>query len=176
MKMLIIHGSARKEGNSSTLANEFAKQAEERYSVETVFLHGKKIHPCTGCKECKDTGMCIYNDDMKLLINQFRDADAVCFASPVYWWGINAQLKAFIDRLYSLDLENFKGKKIFLIVTGEDSLDGIQYRLIKEQFEAICDYTEMQFAGYLPVCADDTNPAKSNEKALHSARKLIQAV
>jgi multimeric flavodoxin WrbA len=113
---------------------------------------------------------------MKLLINQFRDAEAVCFSSPVYWWGINAQLKAFIDRLYSLDLENFKGKKIYLIVTGEDSLDGIQYRLIKEQFEAICDYTEMQFAGYLPVCADDTNPAKSNEKALHSARKLIQAV
>ncbi|AEV30688.1 NADPH-dependent FMN reductase [Sphaerochaeta pleomorpha str. Grapes] len=174
MKMLIVHGSARKDGNSSTLANEFEIEAAQQYSVETIYLHEKKINHCTGCKQCRDLGICVFNDDMKLLINQFKEADAVCFASPVYWWGISSMLKTFLDRLYSLEIEDFKGKKFFLIVTGEDSLEGIQYQLLKEQFNAICEYTEMQFAGYLPVCADDDNPAKDNAKALSQARKLIQ--
>ena len=176
MKMLVVHGSAKKEGNSSTLADEFKKEAAQRYSVESIYLHEKKINHCTGCNQCRDLGICVFNDDMKLLVNQFRDADAVCFASPVYWWGISSMLKAFLDRLYSLDMEGFKGKKFFLIVTGSDSLEGIQYHLIEEQFKAICEYTEMQFAGYLPVCADEDNPAKDNAEALSQARELIRGM
>ena len=60
-----------------------------------------------------------------------------------------------------------------MIATGEDTLDGVQYRLIRERFEAICEYTAMEFAGYLPVRAGDDNPAEENETALQQARDLL---
>ena len=81
-------------------------------------------------------------------------------------------MKVFIDRLYQLQMDDFKGKKLYVIATGEDTLDGVQYRLIKEQFDAICKYTGMEFAGYLPVCAGDDNPAGEDEEALAQARAL----
>jgi multimeric flavodoxin WrbA len=172
--MLIVHGSARRGGNSSALANEFGKEAERSYTVEHLHLYGQKIHPCTGCDICKDSGVCHFNDDMKLLVNQFEESDAVCLASPVYWWGISAQAKAYVDRLYSIPLERFEGKRFYLIVTGSDAADGIQYRLIKEQFAAICEYTKMEFAGYLPVSADDDNRVQDRPEILGKARALMK--
>ncbi|WP_320127889.1 flavodoxin family protein [uncultured Sphaerochaeta sp.] len=174
MKMLIIHGSARKNGNSSTLAKEFEKEASTRYTVENLYLGEKKISDCTGCKHCKRTGSCRYTDDMQPIYTQFKEADAVCFVSPVYWWGISSLLKTCIDRLYALNLKDFHNKDFYLIVTGSDSVEGIQYMLIQEQFKAICEYTGMVFAGYLPVSADDSHKAMDNEEALDLARHLIQ--
>lgn len=174
MKMLVIHGSARREGNSSTLAYEFGKAAEGAYTVEHLHLYEQKIRPCTGCDICQDNGICVFNDDMKLLVNQFVKADAVCLASPVYWWGISAQAKAYVDRLYCLDTEKFAGKRFYLIVTGADDLDGVQYRIIREQFQAICEYTKMEFAGYLPVCADADHPVATRPELLAQARELMK--
>ncbi|NCB27280.1 MAG: flavodoxin family protein, partial [Bacteroidia bacterium] len=106
----------------------------------------------------------------------FRKSEAICFATPVYWWGVSSQVKVFIDRLYQLRMEDFKGKKLYVIASGEDTLDGVQYRLIREQFEQICEYTGMEFAGYLPVCAGDDNPARENTQALQQARELIALI
>lgn len=110
---------------------------------------------------------------MNELCLTFKESEAICFSTPVYWWGVSAQLKLFIDRLYQLQMDDFKDKKLYVIATGEDTLDGVQYRLIKEQFEAICEYTGMEFSGYLPVCADDENPASENVEALAQARSLF---
>lgn len=110
---------------------------------------------------------------MNALCASFKESEAICFATPAYWWGVSAQLKLFIDRLYQLRMEDFKGKELYVIACGEDTLDGVQYRLIREQFEQICEYTGMEFVGYLPVCAGDDNPASENEQALGQARTLI---
>ncbi len=170
--MMIIYGSPRKHGNSATIAKEFAEEAKNSYSVEPIYLQDLALQGCRGCTWCKANGKCIIDDGMNDICENIPKTDALCFVSPVYWWGISAQLKTFLDRLYQMESRALKGKKFFLIVTGEDTLDGIQYKLIKEQFEAICDYTGMEFAGYLPVCADDGNPAKENAEALSLARAL----
>ncbi len=173
MQMMMIYSSPRKRGNSTTLAKTFAQAAKQTYTLKEVFLQDEHLEPCRDCRWCKTHFRCVIEDEMNDLCQAFRESDAICFATPVYWWGFSAQLKLFIDRLYQLKLDDFKGKRLYVIATGEDTLDGVQYRLIREQFEAICEYTAMQFAGYLPVCAGDDNPAKENEEALEQARNLL---
>ncbi len=174
MQMMIIYASPRKRGNSTTLARIFAQSANDGDALKQVYLQDEKLQPCRDCKWCKTHFRCIIDDAMNELCTFFKESQVVCFATPVYWWGVCAQLKLFLDRLYQLQLDDFKGKKLFVIATGADALDGVQYRLIREQFEAICEYTGMEFAGYLPVCADDENPVAGNPQALEAARKLFR--
>lgn len=112
---------------------------------------------------------------MQPLYDLYVDADTLVYTTPVYWWGITAQLKLFIDRLYALGTEPHKGKKLYVIAVGADETQGVQYELIRRQFVEICDYCGIEFIGYLPVSADDENPAKKNDEAIMAARSLYKA-
>ena len=104
-KILVLLGSPRKKGNTATLAKQIVKGAESRGAeVETVYLNGLKIKPCQGCYACKkeDSQGCVVQDDMQLLYPKIKDADALVFATPVYWFNMSAQTKIFIDRFYGL--------------------------------------------------------------------------
>jgi multimeric flavodoxin WrbA len=105
--VLIVLGSPRKKGNSAALAGEVAKGARaEGARVETVYLHGLKIGPCSACEACQTALKtdCVIDDDMKALYPKARKADAVVFATPVYWFTMTAQTKLFIDRCYALGM------------------------------------------------------------------------
>lgn len=173
MQMMMIYSSPRKKGNSTTLARVFAQEAQKEYSLTEVYLQDTPLEPCRACKWCKTHYRCLLDDGMNDLCLTIKGSEALCLATPVYWWGVCAQLKVFIDRLYQLQTDDLKGKKLYVITCGEDTLDGVQYRLIKEQFDAICEYTGMEFAGYLPMCAGDDNPVSLNEEALQKARNLF---
>ena len=72
-KVLILSGSPRKGGNSDTLCDEFMKGAlEAGNEVEKVFVAGKNIGYCKGCYACKDTGVCVIQDDISNLCSQKR--------------------------------------------------------------------------------------------------------
>ncbi|MGE4583723.1 MAG: flavodoxin family protein [Sphaerochaeta sp.] len=175
MQTMIIYASPRKSSNSTTLAHAFMQEAQMHGAIQEVYLRNTKLEPCRACKWCKEHHRCLITDAMNDLVVQFKASSSICFATPVYWWGVSAQLKLFIDRLYQLEPADFTGKRLYVIATGEDTLDGVQYRLIKEQCEAICSYTGMEFAGYLPVCAGNDNPAGENSQALESAKALFKA-
>jgi len=170
---MMLHGSPRKQGNSVTLGKEFAKMAHD-VDIHETYLQDIHIQPCRGCKWCKSNNGCVINDSMNDLANVVKNSQILALTSPVYWWGISAQLKTFVDRLYQLPQNALRGKLVYVMVTGEDTLDGIQYKLIREQFKAICEYTEMVFAGYLPVCAGDENSVKDQPEALQKARELFR--
>ncbi|MFA6774634.1 MAG: flavodoxin family protein [Sphaerochaetaceae bacterium] len=173
--MIIYYGSPHEFGNVSTLADAFAQAAAHSYTVKKVYLNNVTIHPCQGCNHCKDQeGACVLQDDMIPLAQDFINASAVCFATSVYWWGVTAQTKLFIDRLYMIPKEAFVGKKLYVIAVGEDELNGIQYELINRQFKEIAAYCNMEYAGYLPVSADDDRPASENKEAMEQARTLIK--
>lgn len=172
MQMMMIHGSPRKQGNSATLGKEFAKSVTG-YDIYETYLQDLHLEPCKGCKWCKSNDGCIIKDPMNDMAKDVVGSEVLVFTSPVYWWGISAQLKTFIDRLYQLPQNALKNKRLYVMVTGEDGLEGIQYRLIREQFEAICEYTEMELAGYLAVCAGDDNPVKAQPQVLDQARSLF---
>ena len=126
MHILVITGSAHTNGTSFCLADHFTKGAKEvGHSVSRFDAALKKVHPCTGCDSCRETGRgCVFKDDMEELNRLLLDADAVAFVSPIYYYGMNAQIKTVIDRFYANNsLLKGAGKKAVLLLTYGDETD-----------------------------------------------------
>ena len=102
-KMLLINGSARKEGSCSELSKMTSeKGAAHGYEVEIVHLDDLKIANCKGCLYCKEHGECQTKDDMIPLHKKVQDADVFGLVTPVYFGAESGLMKNFIDRLYAL--------------------------------------------------------------------------
>lgn len=138
-KVLILASSPRKGGNSDTLASEFAKGAAESGSnVETVFLRDKKINYCHGCEYCAShNGVCVQKDDMAEIIKKMIAADVLVFATPVYFYTMDAQMKAMIDRCVARYTE-IKNKDVYFIVTAADTDDD----MLEKTVEGLRGFTE----------------------------------
>lgn len=117
-KVLILSGSPRKFGNSDLLAEEFKKGAEASGNqVEKIRVAEKNVGYCHACYYCRDHGgECAIKDDMSEILQKMIDADVIVLASPVYFYSIDAQLKAVIDRTVARWLE-VKNKEFYFIVT-----------------------------------------------------------
>lgn len=120
-KVLILSGSPRKGGNSDLLCDEFARGAiEAGHEVEKIRVAEKNIGFCRACYACKDTGVCAIKDDMAEVLQKMIDADVLVLASPVYFYSVDAQLKALIDRTVARWLE-VKDKEFYYIATAADA-------------------------------------------------------
>ena len=119
--VLILSGSPRKNGNSDLLCDEFMKGAiESGHQVEKIRVAEKNIGYCRACYGCKDTGVCVIKDDMAEVLQKMINCDVLVLASPVYFYSIDAQLKAVIDRSVARWLE-VKDKELYYIMTAADS-------------------------------------------------------
>ncbi len=120
-KVLILSGSPRKGGNSDLLCDEFMRGAIESGNVvEKIRVAEKNIGYCKACYYCKDhNGQCVIKDDMQEVLQKIIEADVIVFASPVYFYSIDAQLKALIDRTVARWLE-VKNKDFYYIITCAD--------------------------------------------------------
>lgn len=120
-KVLILSGSPRKGGNSDLLCDEFMKGAQESGNdVEKIFLRDKKIAPCNACYYCTQSGECAIKDDMAEILDKMQAADVIVMASPVYFYSIDAQMKAVIDRSVArwTDIPN---KEFYYIMTAAEN-------------------------------------------------------
>lgn len=120
-KVLILSGSPRKGGNSDILCDEFARGAKEAGNdVEKIRVSEKKIGYCSGCYYCQNSGgVCAKKDDMTEILQKIIDADVLVLSSPVYFYSIDAQLKALIDRTVARWTE-VKNKDFYYIMTSAD--------------------------------------------------------
>lgn len=120
-KVLVLSGSPRKGGNSDLLCDEFIKGASESGNkAEKIRVAEKNIGYCKGCYACADSGVCVIKDDMAEILQKIIDADVIVLASPVYFYSIDAQLKALIDRTVARWTE-VKDKEFYYIMTAADS-------------------------------------------------------
>ena len=103
MFILELQGSPRKEGNTATLLEWFLDEARQA-GAQTLNLEvaSKKIAPCLECGVCEETGFCSINDEMQDVYPLLRRADVVVMATPIYFYGATAQIKALIDRSQAL--------------------------------------------------------------------------
>jgi len=121
MKIVIITGSPHKNGASALLVEQFMEGAKEAghdvFRFDAAFAN---VHPCLGCDKC---GMgqhpCVQKDDMRKLYPQLYAADVVVFATPLYYFGMSAQIKTVIDRFYAIDgLLHMEQKRAALLLTA----------------------------------------------------------
>ncbi len=120
-RVLILSGSPRRGGNSDLLCDAFAEGARQAgHSVEKLRVSEQQIHPCIACYHCRDHGgACVFQDDMAEVLQKMIDADVLVLASPVYFYSVDAQLKAVIDRTVARWLE-VKNKEFYYIITMAD--------------------------------------------------------
>ena len=138
MNIVIVNGSARK-GNTLTAIDAFIKGASEKNKIEIIQPDKLNIAYCKGCGACQCYKGCVDPDDTNPTIEKIANADMIIFATPVYWWGMSAQLKLIIDKCYCRGLQ-LKNKKVGTIVVGGSPVDSIQYELINKQFDCMARY------------------------------------
>ena len=120
--ILIVSSSPRKNGNSETLADAFAKGAQEAgHSVETVRLREKQLGFCKGCLACLKMGHCVIQDDAVGIVAKMHDADVLVFATPVYYYSVCGQLKTMLDRANPLFDTDYAFTKAYLLATAAEN-------------------------------------------------------
>ena len=147
MKILVITGSPRKNGNSATLADHFIKGAKEAgHEVVRFDAAFKKVHPCIACNSCRMNGPCVFKDDFEFVRKNIIGADFVVFATPMYYFGISAQLKAVIDRFYAINGSIHVPKKAVLLMTYANTAAS-EAVPIKSHYEVLLKYLGWTDAG-----------------------------
>lgn len=120
--IVILTGSTRRGGNTDALAGAFAKGALSTgtNNVEIISVADINVSPCTGCNSCFESpaGRCAIDDDMQSICAKLAYADILVIASPVYFYGISAQLKGLIDRLHNPVRNSFRIKKLALLLVA----------------------------------------------------------
>ena len=112
MDIVAIYGSPRPHGNSSALANRILDAAELRGAgIRRFELNSLDFQGCQACYACKKgSETCVLTDDLASVLAAVYAADVVVMASPVYCTDVSAQLKAFIDRLFSFLVPGYIAK------------------------------------------------------------------
>ena len=182
IKVIAFASTPRTKGNSGILAEEILKgAAESGAETEKVRLHSLKINPCTACNACQANAEapCIIKDDMQLLLNKMRSADAFVFASPIYFCSVNAKMKLFLDRWYSLFKEGntaaLRGKRMALAFTYGDKdpfTSGTVNAL--RMFQDAGFALGIDLVGWVHASCLKAGEALDNPDALRAARTLGQ--
>ncbi|MGI6691259.1 MAG: flavodoxin family protein [Clostridiales bacterium] len=153
--ILILTGSPRKDGNTSILADAFARGAQAAgHTVQRFDAGRQRLLGCVACDACYiyEDKACAYNDDFNLLAPMLEQADVVVLMTPLYWYSFPAQLKAAIDKWNALvrGERNIYGKECALVVVGaDDDISG--YAGIQKSYGIIVDYLQWTDRGRLMV-------------------------
>lgn len=101
MKVLMINGSPRPNGNTAMALTEMEKIfAQDGIETETIQVGNQNIRGCIACGHCYKNGKCVFDDCINDIAAKFEDADGLVVASPVYYASANATLIAVLDRLF----------------------------------------------------------------------------
>lgn len=150
--IIILIGSMRTNGNTALLAQRFADGAAVNNNVEIVSVADYKVNPCIGCNSCfsREGNQCFQNDDMIQIYEKLRNADIVVIASPVYFYGISAQLKAIVDRLHTPMRNTFHIRKLGLLLVGAAQLPNL-FEPIIMQYQMVLDFFKLESIGTVLV-------------------------
>ena len=182
-KVLILKGSPREVGNSAMLAGQVAAGAKDSGAqVESIYLHGLDIGPCDACDGCHGAldDRCVVEDDMQDLYPLIREADAIVYASPIYWFTITAQLKEFMDRCYALgsntstvEEHGLAGKRTGVVLTygGDDPYDSGAINAIR-MFQDAFNYVPSEMVGLVYGYASGIGAVVENKDLMARAYDL----
>lgn len=183
-RLLILVGSPRREGNSATLGGAVERGARAAGTrVALRHLDDHITHFLRDCRTCRrEDGQCSIDDGFReLFFDEFLPADGVVFCSPVYWYGLSAQTKAFFDRTFCYYAASYPdsptvirgmmNKRIGLVLTSEETYPGATLGIV-HQIQEYSRYTHSEFAGLVrgignrrgEVAADPAGPIDEAER------------
>lgn len=153
------------------MAEEYKKAAEAAgHSVTLVDVAHKKIAGCLACEYChtKGNGACIQKDDMQELYPLMAEADVLVLASPIYYFTMNAQIQAPIQRMYCVNAP-VKVKKMALLVSSHSP--GVYTGAIAE-YKDICNYCQAEDSGIVTAKLDEQKTEDTKAKIAQIVKNL----
>ena len=179
-KIFALSSSPRKNSNSDILCDKILAGASQAGAeVEKINLHGLTIKPCIACEACQKSieEPCIYDDDMGPIAEKIWAADGIVFASPIYFFTVNAQMKLLLDRFIQLfgegKFDTLAGKKAAVALTygAEDPLDS-GVTCAHDMFLNALKFLGIEMAGCVHASCYDAGEVEKNTKALENAFQL----
>ncbi len=180
-KIVFVHGSPRKDGNTrivTAAAIEAAKEENAQVAEIDATQLEFKIPGCEGCLKCQHSEefVCAIDDQVAQAVATLPEYNVIVMATPVYWLSFSAQIKILIDRMYSLDKPTgtpLAGKTLALLATGggplEDNLD-----ILERQWKICAEWSKASFVSCLfPKAPSEPPGALGNDpSALEKAREF----
>lgn len=161
MKIIVLNGSPRPNGNCAAMIAAFKEGALEKgHEVEVLNVAQMKVNGCLACEYChtKGEGKCIQQDDMQKLYPMLTTADVLVMASPIYHYNISGQLENVINRTYAVQkLTNLKKTALFLSSGSDNVYEGAIYGYKK----VFSDWMKVEDAGIITAYGAQN---KSEEK------------
>lgn len=189
-KIMILSGSPRKKGNINTLVEWFvegARNAGAELELVDVTALNYKHNGCIACRGCQKSEkyQCVVIDEAQPILARIPEADVLVFATPVFFFGPSAQLKVFMDRMYSLAKFNYatgevrhnlSHLRLGLIATGGGDLNS-GLNLVEETFKYLASQTahklESLLVPFAPVDPDGIRQnAELQQRAIAFGRLL----
>lgn len=180
MKVMVLNGSPRQDGNSATLAKAAAEGVlESGHQVVEVFADDILKGFLRDCRQCRNAqGECTIDDKFEAtFIEHYLPAEGFIAATPVYWYGMSAQLKAFFDRMFcalsdssprsSTLLAQMQGKRLGLLISSEETYPTVSAGIV-HQMQEFARYNGSTFVGVVygvgnsrgEVSRDPLNPVE----------------
>ena len=148
MRILVLQGSPNANGSTAMLARAFAAGAREAgHNVAVVDVAALDIAPCTGCVACGYGGPCTQYDDFDELREQILASDMLVFATPLYYYGMTAQLKAVVDRFCSANprISDKRLKSALIAVAWND--DSWTFDALEAHYDTLVRYLNLRDCG-----------------------------
>ena len=175
--IVIIQGSPHKNGNTARLVQAFTDGLSPEHHVTIINAAELHINYCIGCNSCftREGNRCFQQDDMQKIMPVLAEADVLVFASPVYFYGISAQLKTLLDRLHTPLRNSFKAKKTALLLVGAASLPEL-FDSILTQYRLLLNFFQLEDLGTILVRGVKNPGDIEGRPELQNARKLGEGI
>ena len=177
MKIVILMGSPNRKGSTNILVTKFVEGATEAgHKCEVIDVCHANIHPCTGCVACGYEGPCVQKDDVEKIKAKLLASDMVVFATPLYYYGMSAQLKTVVDRFcaYNGSLNSRNLKSALLTVAW--NADDLTFEAIEAHYKTLVRYINFEdkgmILGYGCGTPPMTNRSRYPEEAYNLGRSL----
>ena len=183
-KIVIVHGGPRKKGNTREVtkiaidsARDHGATVDEIDAINLTF----KVPGCIACFKCQksDKYRCAIDDEVAAKVATLPEYDVIVLSAPIYWWSYPAQLKIFIDRIFSLvklhgeeHKSALSGKTMALIATGGGELED-NLNLLEAQWRNPADMLGSKFMSCLfPDVSPEEGSLARNPEAVQKAKEF----
>ena len=150
MKIVVLEGSPNKKGSSNLLAENFIRGAEESgHSVRIIDAAHVNVHPCTGCIHCGYEGPCVQKDDIEGIRAKILDADMLVFVTPLYYYGMSAQLKTLVDRFCAFNSSIQRKHMKSALLTVAWNSDDWTFDALEAHYKTLVRYLNLKDKGMI---------------------------
>ncbi|MBR2737900.1 MAG: flavodoxin family protein [Lachnospiraceae bacterium] len=148
MKIMILMGSPNRKGSTNILVESFVRGAEESgHTCEVIDVCHAEIRPCTGCVACGYEGPCVQKDDVEEIRGKLLASDMVVFATPLYYYGMSAQLKTMVDRFCAFNSSLNSRHLKSALITAAWNADDWTFEALEAHYKTLVRYINFEDRG-----------------------------